>query len=140
MPISGGVSLHRSCSGCAASSLNTGAPIVRRRWCSGLPGQASIPRRTSNTSRRSTDKWPGLSANLASGSLISTLPSAIAVIRPQEPSLFCECFRQSHLKALQLLLGEERPLLPATTRAGNDQRVARQSLNPDALRTSYEQP
>jgi hypothetical protein len=72
--------------------------------------------------------------------LVATLASAIAVIRPQEPSLFRKCFRQSHLKALQLLLGEERPLVPAMTGAGNDQRVARWSLNPDAFRTSYEQP
>jgi hypothetical protein len=51
-----------------------------------------------------------------------------------------ECFGQPHLEALQLLLGEERPLLPAMTGAGNDQRIARRSLNPDAFRTSYEQP
>jgi hypothetical protein len=54
--------------------------------------------------------------------------------------VFGECFRQSHLETLKLLLGEERPLLPAMTGSGNDQRVARRSLNPDAFRTSYEQP
>jgi hypothetical protein len=59
---------------------------------------------------------------------------------PEEPSLLRECFGQPHLEALQLLLGEERPLLAAMTGAGNDQRLARRSLNPDAFRTSYEQP
>jgi hypothetical protein len=44
------------------------------------------------------------------------------------------------LEALQLLLGEESPLLPAIGGTGDDQRIARQSLNPDAFRTSYEQP
>jgi hypothetical protein len=41
---------------------------------------------------------------------------------------------------LELLLGEKSALLPAMTRAGDDQRIARQSLNPNAFRTSYEQP
>jgi hypothetical protein len=44
------------------------------------------------------------------------------------------------LKPLQLLLSEERPLMSAMTGAGNNQRVARWSLNPDAFRTSNEQP
>jgi len=54
--------------------------------------------------------------------------------------LFRKRFREPHLKSLQLLLGEERPLLPVMTRTGNDQGVARRSLNPDAFRPSYEQP
>jgi hypothetical protein len=44
------------------------------------------------------------------------------------------------LKALQLLLGEERPLLPPMTGASDDQRLAGRSLNPDAFRTPNEQP
>jgi hypothetical protein len=44
------------------------------------------------------------------------------------------------LEALQLVLSEESPLLPAIRGAGDDQRIARQALNPDAFRTSYEQP
>jgi len=52
--------------------------------------------------------------------VLSTLASPIAVVGPEEPSLFRKCFRQPYLKALELLFGEKRPLLPAMTRACND--------------------
>jgi hypothetical protein len=68
------------------------------------------------------------------------LASAIAVIGPEEPSLARELIRQPNLEALELLLGEKSPLLPALTGTCDDQRFARQSLDPDAFRTSYEQP
>jgi hypothetical protein len=91
-----------------------------------------IPRLISNTSRRSTGKWR------VDNEFASTLASAIAVIGPEEPSLPGEFLGQPHLEALELLLGEESPLLPTMARPGDDQRIARQSLNPNAFRTSYE--
>jgi hypothetical protein len=101
---------------------------------------ALIPGLISSTSRRSTGKWRVNKVVADRHELASTLASPVAVVGPEKPSLPGEFLGQSHLEALQLLLAEESPLLPTMSRTGDDHRIASQSLNPDALRTSYEQP